>query len=436
MFLMGITILAGYAQDIDKVKLDAYFETLETNGKFMGSVAVSQNGTLLYAKSVGFADIGQGIKANGQSKYRIGSITKIFTTVLVFKAVEEGKLNLTQTLDKYFPEIVNADKITISHLLYHRSGISNFTDSESYKNWSTQPKTEREMLEIISKSGSDFEPGTECSYSNSNFVLLTFILEKICKKTYSKLINESIVEPLCLKNTYYGGKIDVAMGECQSYKYIERWKIEPETDMSIPFGSGGIVSTPVDLIKFGDALFNGKLVSANSLAQMKTIKDRFGMGLFPMPFYDKKGFGHTGGIDGFTSNFAYFPGDGISFAYTSNGTNYSGNDIAIAVLSAVYRKPFEIPAFEDFDIKTEDLDKYLGTYSSNQIPLEITVSKDNKTLIVQATGQPSFPLEAAGKDKFKSDMLKAVMEFNPDDRTVILKQGGGEFLFTLKPAVK
>ncbi|MDR0683407.1 MAG: beta-lactamase family protein [Dysgonamonadaceae bacterium] len=430
LLLLIFTSVGGFSQSIDEAKLDSYFDTLEKNNKFMGSVAVSKNGTLLYSKSVGFADVEQGIKASVQSKYRIGSISKTFTTALVFKAIEEGKLALNQSIDKYFPTVANANKITITHLLYHRSGIPNFTNDKSYMDWNTQPKTEQEMVAFISKLGSDFEPDTKASYSNSNFVLLTYILEKTYKKQYSKLIEEKITKPADLKDTYYGSKIDTKKNECKSYKYTDNWKIELETDMSIPLGAGGIVSTPRDLIKFGDLLFNGKIISENSLKQMETIRDNFGMGLFHIPFYDKKGFGHTGGIDGFNSMFVSFPGDSIAFAYASNGTNYNGNDIAIAVLSAVYQKPFEIPEFKTFDMKTEDLDKYVGIYSSKQISLKITISKDNKVLIAQATGQPSFPLEATEKDKFKFDMAKIVMEFNPEEKTMILKQGGGEFLFT------
>jgi CubicO group peptidase (beta-lactamase class C family) len=424
--LIGI---AGFAQDIDRAKLDAYFDTLAGNSRFMGSISVSHNNKLTYAKSVGFADIEQGLKANENSKYRIGSISKTFTTVLVFKAIEKNKLNLDQTIDKFFPAISNADKITVAHLLHHRSGIHNFTADKSYPKWNTMPKTEREMIKIIAKAGSDFEPNTKAAYSNSNFVLLTYILEKIHQKPYSKILEEKIIKPLELKNTCFGKKIDVKNNECNSYRYDKGWKIESETDMSITLGAGSIVSTPTDLNLFSEALFKGKLVSMNSLQQMKTIKDGIGMGLFQIPFYDRIGFGHTGGINGFRSMFVYFPDDGISFAYTSNGINFNGNDIAIAVLSAVYNKPFEIPDFTTFDVPDEELDKYLGVYSSKQLPLKITITKANGKLSGQGTGQAPFPLEATAKDKFGFARAGIILEFNPVDGTMILKQGGGVFNF-------
>src|SRR5215510_7169523 len=95
---VSLISFAGFSQNIDKVKLDAYFETLANNNRFMGSVAVSKNNELIYLKSVGFADIEQGLKANENSKYRIGSISKTFTTALVLKAVDEKILNLNQTI--------------------------------------------------------------------------------------------------------------------------------------------------------------------------------------------------------------------------------------------------------------------------------------------------------------------------------------------------
>jgi len=417
------------AQNIDKAKLDAYFDKLEQHNKFMGSVAISRNGEIIYSKSVGFADIENKTKANENSKYRIGSISKTFTTVLVMKAVEEQKLDLNQTIDKYFPDIKNADKIKISHLLYHRSGIHSFTDEKDYLTWNTQPKTENEMLEIIVKGGSDFEPDSKSSYSNSNFVLLTFILEKSFNKPYGDLVNEYITKPAGLKYTGLGGKIETKNNECKSYRFTDQWNTEPETDISIPLGAGGIVSTPTDLVKFSDALFSGKLVSKVSLEQMKTINGQFGMGLFKIPFYDKTGFGHTGGIDGFSSVFSHFADGNISYAIISNGTNFNNNNISIAVLSAVYGENFEIPEFDIYKPVPKELDQYTGVYSSTQIPLKITITKGSTNLVAQATGQSAFPLEATEKDKFKFDQAGVVMEFNPAENSMVLKQGGGEFLF-------
>ena len=268
--------------------------------------------------------------------------------VLVFKAIDEGKLKLTDAIDAYFPTIKNANKITIRDLLYHRSGIHDFTADKDYLKWNTEKKSEKEMVEIISKGGSDFEPGTKAEYSNSNFVLLSYMLQDIYKKNYAELLNEQIIRPIGLKNTYYGKKINIKDDECDSYSFKGNWIKEQETDMSIPMGAGAIVSTPIDLTKFADALFSGKLVSPRDIEEMETLKDNYGMGLFKVPFYDRFGYGHNGGIDGFTSVMYHLADDNVSMAMTSNGTNFVNNQISIALLSAVYDKPYEIPRHSKF----------------------------------------------------------------------------------------
>ena len=429
--ILGIMILElhGLAQDFDRAKLDQYFDALEANNRFMGSVAVSRDGNIIYSRTLGFSDFENQKKADEHSKYRIGSISKTFTAVLVLKAVEEKMLDLDQTIGRYFPAIKNAGLITIEQLLRHRSGIHSFTDDPAYLTWNTQPKTAREMIEIIAKGGSDFEPGSKSEYSNSNYVLLTFILEEAFKKPYAVLLEEYITKPLGLAETALGSKINPSGNECKSYRFQDTWKVEPETDISIPLGAGGIVSTAADLTRFSDALFGGRLPGSQSLDMMKTIIGQFGMGLFQIPFYDRTGYGHTGGIDGFSSVFAFFGDGNISYALTSNGTNFNNNNISIAVLSVLYNRPYDIPVFSAYHVSPEELDSYLGVYVSARIPIKITITRENNTLIGQGTGQPSFPLEPSGKDVFKFDQAGVVMEFNPANGTMILKQGGGQFEF-------
>lgn len=424
LIVIGLLFQTGFSQAIDKVKLDSYFQELEKNNKFMGSVAISENGKIVYTKSVGFADIETNTKANENTKYRIGSISKSFTAVLILKAIEENKLTLETKLDKYFPTIKNAAKISISNLLNHRSGIHNFTSDEGYIKWETQKKSENEMVQIIEKGGSDFEPDSKAEYSNSNYVLLSYIIEKVYGKTYSDLLTDKIIKPIGLKNTFVGAKINSKKNESYSYTFSNKWDKTTETDMSIPIGAGAIVSTPSDLTQFADALFAYEIIAPRSVELMKTIKDNFGYGLFQMPFNDKKGYGHNGGIDGFRSVYAYFPNEKIAIAVTSNGGSYDPNNISKVLLSAIFNLPYDIPSFKTYEIATEDLDQYLGTYSTTDIPLKITITKKDNVLFAQATGQPAFAIEATDKDKFKFEQAGAVFEFNPTDKKMILKQGG------------
>ena len=447
ILVASFTSFAGYSQpqslQFDKTKLDAYFNTLASNNRFMGSVAVSHNGRLIYTKSVGYLDIEHEAKANEKSKYIIASISKTFTSVLIFRAIEENKLMLEQTIDKFFPAMSNANKITIGHLLYHRSGIPDYLGALYVTEERTKTKTENEMIEIMNNLESDFEPDTKTKYSNSNFILLTYILERVYQKSFAEIIRENIVKPASLNDTYLGKKINSKDNECYSYNYWEgKWHLDLETNISILLGAGGIISTPIDLTKFSDALFNEKLISLKSLEQMKTIKDRceilkleLGMGLILMPFEGNTGYGHLGGIDGFRSIFAHFPGKNISIACISNSSCNNYLEIATVFLKAIFNRPFEIPEykpFQRFNITDEDLNKYLGIYSNSQIPLDIAITKNNGKLFGQATGQSSFPLEATEQDKFRFEPAGIIIEFNPTDNTMVLKQSGGVFNFVKK----
>jgi hypothetical protein len=163
---------------------------------------------------------------------------------------------------------------------------------------------------------------------------------------------------------------------------------------------------------------------------MTKWKDNAGLGLFIIPFYNKKGYGHTGGIDGFSSVFSYFPEDKIAYSLVSNGTNYIINNISIAVLSAVFDKPYDIPSIATFEVSSEELDQYVGTYSTTSLPVKISVRREGKLLLAQVTGQPSFPLEPTAKHKFEFIQAGVKMEFDPEKKSMILLQGAGKYSFT------
>jgi Beta-lactamase class C and other penicillin binding proteins len=420
--------IAAKAQNYNPVALDQYFQTLCDNNKFMGNVSIFHNGAEIYSKSVGFADIDQQIPNSKSAKKCIGSISKTFTAVMTFKAIEAGKLSLSETLHKYFPSIVNADKITIGHLLSHRSGIHNYTANWEFMQWST--KTREQMIEIITARGSDFEPDTHADYSNSNYVLLSYILEDIYGKSYADILTVQITKPLSLNNTYFGkNTIDVSDNESNSYLFSDKWQIQTVTEPSVTLGAGCIISNPNDLNNFIVALFNGKLISKESLSDMLNIRDDYGMGIFPVPYFSKSGYGHRGGVDGFNSMFIYFPEDKISYAITSNALNYNFTEIHIAVLNCIYRQPSDIPNFSKITTNSEVLDKYTGVYTSSQLPLEVTVTKENNSLLVQATGQPAFLLEPSSEHLFRFVENDVVIEFNPANETMILIQGEGVLYF-------
>lgn len=414
----------------DKAKLDQYFDKLAQHDKFHGSLAVMEDGQLVYSRSVGYANIEKKVPATAQTKYRVGSVSKMFTATLSMIAVEQGKLSLEQPIAKWFPNIAHAERITVAQLLTHRSGIHNFTDDNAYLQWYTHALNRQQLLKKIEQGGSDFEPDTKSAYSNANYVLLTIILEKVMGQSYEALLQKYIAQPLGLKNTYLGKGTKAGQQEALSYSYDGDWRVEPSTDLSIPLGAGAIISTPEDLTKFCTALFEGKLVKPERLKQMMAIREDYGLGMFTIPFYEHTGYGHTGGIDGFSAILTYFTDKKLAYAFTSNGTSYNNNDISIAVLSAFFDKDYSIPDLKVITIATEQLQAYVGTYATTAVPLKITVTREGNQLKAQATGQPAFPLSPKADHVFVFSAAGIEMEFKPTENQMVLKQGGASFVFT------
>ena len=428
MFLSAALLLeAGFAQTINKSKLDSLFTSLAVNNKAMGSIAISKNGQLLYSKTIGYSQYkpDRKIPSTGLSKYKIGSISKIFAAAIIFQLIEEGKISLTTTLDHYFPQYPNSALITISNLLNHRSGISNLTTIESKE----IPRTQEEMLTIIAEKTPKYKPDKKSFYSNSNFVLLGYVIEKICQKPYADLLQERIVSKIGLGNTYYGHKANIEKNECLPYKFIHDWEQQPETDLSIPGASGALVSTPTDMILFIEALFAKKLISQHSLDQMKTITNGFGMGFLEFEFDKKKALGYTGGIDEYESVLAYFPGDSLTIAYCSNGRVYPTQSIVIGSLNIYFDKEYSIPDFKLSTLNPGPLKKYTGVYSSSEIPMRIKISRQKQGLVAQPAGYSSYLLEAIGIDKFKNDEVSVAIEFDPKKNTLKLKWGDRSYNF-------
>ena len=404
--------------------MDEFFQRIEAKDKGMGSISIFKNGQEVYQKTIGFADIKQKIKANSETKYGIGSISKTYTAVLILQQIEAKKLSLDTKLADFFPQLPNAKEISITHLLRHRSGLFNVTSTPGFVSWMTKPKTKEELIQVFIDNGTVFKPGEKFEYSNTNYILLSFILEALEEKSYADILREKIIKPLLLKNTHLG-QLPKSPQTAYSYQKPKAWKKAPQSHPSIPLGAGAIVATPTDVNTFYQALFDGKLISKESLEQMKKIVDGYGFGLVQFPFHSKRAFGHTGGIDGFQSNTGYFPEDDVCITYTANGIDMPRNGIMIGALSIFYGLDYDLPEFKDaIKVKAEDLKQYIGVYASKEFPLKITISQDGTTLKAQATGQNAFPLEAYESHKFRFEAAGIKLEFKPQDDIMILNQGG------------
>lgn len=427
LLLLSLLVSFGaFAQNIDAAKIDDYISHIEKNNRDVGSVSIFKDGKQVYNRSFGQQNI-PGLKADANTKYQIGSISKLFTAVMLFQLVEKGQLALDEKLADYFPQIPNANKITIKNLLEHSSGLGDYAGKEGDPLWLTKKVSEQQIFDEIIKQGIEFEPGADRSYSNSAYYLLVRILEKKYKSDYASILQKQIIAPLQLKNIdSYNPK---NTNFFKSYAYTTKWEAIDEFEFSNVIGVGDIVATTQTLNAFMEALFQYKILKKETVEMMKPNNEgAFGRGLMLIPFYEVISYGHGGDTFGTHSVAAYTEKDKMALSFSINGERYPHNDFAIGLLSIIYGKDHQYPDFKEaFVHTTEEMDLFLGVYSANDFPLKITITKEGNTLLAQGTGQPSFALECYGRNKFKFDQAKLKIEFVPAENKLILNQLGNEF---------
>ncbi|WP_291110732.1 serine hydrolase domain-containing protein [Flavobacterium sp. UBA6195] len=449
--LLFVFAFSSFAFAQDKfTRIDSLLNYLHENNKFMGSLTIREGENVVFSKAYGFADAEKNIKADRLTRYKIGSISKTFTAVMVMQLIEEKKLTLQTKLNRFYPKIKNAEKISIYDLLHHRTGIVDLVNQDTTFHKVIDKKHSKEdILKVITSYEPLFESGSKYQYSNSNFFILGCIIEKLTKKSYAENLQNRIVKKaelgtyesktemtakgavtnkVFVPTTYYKEEATNTTNR-ESYSYYfdgTNWVKSLENHNSIAFASGGITSTTSDLTKFIYALFNGKLVSPTSLDQMKEIKEGYGKALIQFPFGERRFYGHGGRIENFSSMLGYYPTEKLSFSLISNGDNFVQNDIIIGILSIYYKMPFPFPKFMKMD--KAELAKFTGTYATKDLPLKITVSEKNGELSAQATGQGAFPLTFKEETTFVFAAAGIEMVFG--DNAFVLIQGGMKFNFT------
>mgnify|MGYP006266324171 CR=1 FL=1 len=419
-----------FSQDFEREKMDRFFHLIDSADRGMGSISIFANGEEVYENAFGYRVLEDSLPLNTETQMHIGSISKTLSAVVIMKLVQEEVLTLDEKLSEYFPEFEKADEITIEQLLRHRSGIFNFTDAPDYAEWMEKPIEKKELINKLVRYGRTFPPDEKFGYSNANYVLLTFIAEQATGKDFNDLLQKHVCQPCELKHTAFDDGIDPEENEAYSYDRINRWEQSTVTDRSVPLGAGAIVSTPEDLNHFLYCLNKGELLDSANLKNMMTIQDGYGIGLFAMPFYEKKAYGHTGGIDGFRAQAFYFPEEDVSISYLSNAVSWPVNNIMVGALSIYFGRNYELPEFQPrIKMSADDLIPYPGTYAGPNFPMEIIVTRNGGQLMAKgsAQGQKAFPLTPVGDDVFVYEAAGVTLKFNPATDEMIFEQGGASY---------
>ena len=428
--LLGLFVAPAHAQPLDKPKLDQFLDRLAEKNKAMGGLTLARDGHVVYSHFVGFSYINGADKrpATAATKYRIASITKTYTAVMIFQLVEEKRLKLTDTLERFFPQVPNAPRITITHLLSHRSGIH---DMEPDAAFGKQSRTRDEIVARIAGGQPDFEPDARFKYCNAGYVLLGYAIERLDGSPYADALKARITSRLGLKDTYAiaSGTTDPDKNESRSYGYFGLWNEGSELDFSVPAGAGAIVATTADMAAFIHALFERKLFSQASLTQMTTMRDGEGMGLATVSFAGKTAYWYSGGSSNSGAWLAYFPEEKLALAYATNAKVYPVKDIVNGAFAIYWNQPFQIPTFEAFVVSPEILDLYVGVYAMPGSPARPTIKREGGTLYFKPGGDNAVALEATAENEFKIDPA-VFFEFDAAKGELKITRAGVERLFT------
>lgn len=346
-FLFLVISSYYYSQTLHLEKLNDYFTYIENNNLGVGRLSVFKNGKEVYDKSFGQKNI-PGLSFNNNTRYQVGSVTKMMTAVLIFKLIEEKKLSLNDKLSAFFPEVPNTDIITIKNLLEHTSGLGSYVVKDG-EVWVTEKTNDPEIMAVIVKQGKSFEPGEKVAYSNSAYYLLTKILERKRNQPFKQILYSEIVKPLGLKNlaSFNPDQKNVFL----PYRYENNsWTVlKKEIDLLNVIGVGDVAATPYDLNIFINSLFHHKILKKESLKLMEPIpgKEDWGRGMAIWDFNGLTFLGHGGDTLGSHAILIYNKEADLAIAYTTNGERIKKEDFMQNVVDLLYNKEIKLPEIKD-----------------------------------------------------------------------------------------
>jgi CubicO group peptidase (beta-lactamase class C family) len=416
-FAFILTVCSVFAPAQDKARLDAVVQDYVARKQFMGSVLVAKGNEILLSKGYGLANMEWEIPNSPTTKFRLGSITKQFTAACVLLLEEQGKLSVDDPVNKHLPDAPAAwDRITIRHLLTHTSGIPNFTQFEDYRTYKLSPATTTKALALYRDKPLEFEPGEKWNYSNSGYLLLGHLIEKISGKTYEEFVEKHIFTPLEMKSSGVDSNSAIIPQRASGYAPSRGGIVNADfIHMSVPHAAGSLYSTTEDLLRWNQGLFGGNVLKQQSLQKMITaFKGNYAMGIEVRDVKGRKRISHGGGIEGFNTDMAYYPDQAISIIVLGN-LNGPGPDNVIRMLGAVaHGDPVTLMSErKEVSVAPEALSAYTGTYELNP-NFTITITAENNQLQLQASRQPKHPLFAEADNKFFLKVVDAQVEFFKD----------------------
>jgi CubicO group peptidase (beta-lactamase class C family) len=337
-------------------RVDAYAQAQVRVNGFSGSLLVARQGKPLVAKGYGWANAEWEIPNTPSTKFRIGSITKQFTSMVMLQLQQQGKLKVQDPLCQYVTPCPDTWKpITLHHLLTHTSGIPSYTGLQSVMKTNMLPRTTDEVVAAFRDLPLEFEPGKRFAYNNSGYFLLGLVIERVTGKKYDQVVREQIFEPLGMKDSGYDTPDVVIPHRASGYGRRGGMVVNaPYLDMMLPYSAGALYSTVEDLLKWDQALYTDTLLPATAREALFTpFLNDYAYGWVvrgPLPqTFGRRQAAHAGGINGFTSMIIRVLDDNITSIVLANTSAAESARIARDILAITLGEPYEAPKEREKD---------------------------------------------------------------------------------------
>lgn len=365
------------------------------------SVTVIRDNQVIYQAARGQASIELQVPIKPGDRFRIGSITKTVTAATILTLVHQGKLALTDPLSKFLPDFPGGTGITIAQLLSHTAGISDAWNADP-----AQPLDTKELISLIAKQPLDFKPGSEWRYSNSGYMLLGAVIEKLTGEAWHAAETQWVLAPFGMTHTGYFPDEAMVPGAVQGYSADASGKPTrpPFVSISGPMAAGALTSTSEDIARLAVGLNNPSIFPPDLLRAMTTpakLADGgdapYGYGLFLTTVRGEPAYGHNGGIEGFSSQFLYLPKAHVSVAVlvNSDAGAPSARAIALQLAAAAIGKPYR--TFEDQKLGDKERQAIVGDYQISGESVH-AITEDHGELYIQRAPGPKRHLLAARGD--------------------------------------
>jgi D-alanyl-D-alanine carboxypeptidase len=447
--LLALGAVAAPAQQTSRATVTTRIDSLAT--AFINdthtpavSVAVLRGSDTLVMKGYGEASVEAHRPATASTVYRIGSITKQFTSAEIMRLIERGKLSLDDPMSKFLPDVpLHGHTVTIRQLLNHTSGIHSYTSEPEWQKTWAQDLTPRQIVTFVDKDTFDFAPGTGWRYNNTGYVLLGMIIEKITGEPYASYLQHDLFTPLGLRQTSYCPSRPTDPSFADGYSSAGG-TVKPAEFLSMthPFSAGALCSTVRDLVIWQRALVGGRVVNAKSYALMTTADTlnngkrlNYGFGLVPGMLGTHKSVGHGGGVNGFTTSSIFFPDDTVNVVVFSN-SDRGPDPLALNIARAVFGMPLAAAPkpLVAVPLPDADRDRLPGIYDlvapgGEKFVIHIMVENGQMMMQAEGQGQGKFPLVYLGNMQFGAridpSMRVTFISENGAITRMRLQQGGG-----------